>query len=177
MNYFPTVKDSALRHNLEVAFQHIIDLLAISEDQIYKNKPLFVSSFRKTIIIHTASIIEAMLLWKLKKIVEEKNVELSEEWIYFDIKKLCDKDKGVEVIAGFRRKEKKVLEKLDFMRISDICLKHNLIDSDLKIEIDQVRKLRNRLHIGSLNEIEKLYTRSDLDLCFKVAGKVRKLIT
>ena len=177
MSNFSFIHDTVLQSNLDKAFEHIVDLLTLSESESYKNKFALVSSLRKTIIIHTASIIEALLLWQLKKLISTKKFEMSDEWKYFNVVILYQANNSLEVIAGKRRKEKKDIDHLDFLRITDICLKNNVLNSEkLRDEIDRVRILRNRLHIGGLVEVEKEYTKKDLEFCFQVADKIKKLV-
>ncbi len=176
MSNFPFVSDKILQSNLDMSFAHIVDLLTLSESDQYKGKNLLVSSLRKTIIIHTASIIEALLLWKFKQICKTDKVELDNEWRYPDIRVIYPVNSSEEVIAGIRRKEQKDLDRLDFRRITDLCQKHKIIKSKrLREGIDRVRELRNRMHIGGLPELEKEYTKNDLEFCFKIAKKVKDL--
>lgn len=176
MSSFPFVADKVLQSNLDTAFGHIVKLVSLSLSSEYKGEPVLVSSLRKTIIIHTAAIVEALLLWRLKQFYRTSTVELPDEWRYFEIKTLHIINSSEEVIAGKRKKERKHIDKLDFLRITDLCWVNRIITSSaLRGEIDRVRFFRNRLHIGSLTEIEKEYSKSDLEFCFGVAKKVKKL--
>lgn len=131
---------------------------------------------RKTIVIHTASIIEALLLWKLKQKIKNDEIELNDEWKYFDIKILCPSNEiGHEIIAGKRKKETKQVDRLDFIRIIDLCLKHKIIRKQFSKDVHDVRKLRNRLHIGGLKKMEKKYTHNDLNSVFGIAKKTKKI--
>ena len=178
MSNFPFIQYQVLRSNLDQAFVHIVDLLTLSESESYKGKNTLVSSLRKTIIIHTASIIEALILWKLKQVCNTTKVELADEWKYFDIKSIYKISESQEVIAGFRRKEQRDIDRIDFIRVTELCQKYNILRSKkLKIDIDTVRELRNRVHIGGLSEIEKEYKKSDLEFCFDVAKRVKKLVS
>ena len=179
MSNFPFVDDPVLRSNLDLVFAHIVDLSTLSLSESYKDKTELVSSLRKTIIIHTASIIEALLLWKLKLIYKEKKIELSDEWKYIDIRTIHRISSSEEVIAGKRKKGKKEMERLDFVRITDLCCQCGLVnvDDELKKSIDKVRVLRNKLHIGSLPVVENEYTKKDLEFCFSVAKEVKALVS
>ncbi len=174
MSQFDFVDNVTLRNNINIAFDHIVDLLTLSESDQYKKTPILVSSLRKTIIIHTASIIESLLLWKLKKKVTSSEVILSDEWKYFDINILY-KTENEEIIAGKRRNERKNVERLDFVRIIDYCIKHKIIKENLSDDLHEVRKLRNRLHIGGLVRAEKKYTHEDLNFVFDVAKKIKNV--
>lgn len=179
MSNFPFIPNKILQYNLDLSFAHVVDLLALQESEQYKgeDKKLLVGSIRKTIIIHTASIIEALLFWKLKQYCASEKVEMDDEWKYFNIRTLHKINDSEEVIAGNRKKEKTDMNRLDFIKIILLCRKYQIINTDeFKEEIDIVRELRNRLHIGSLSEIEKEYSKKDLEYCFSVAKKVKEVV-
>lgn len=176
MSRFDFIDKKTLRNNLDLTLDHIIDLLSLSESESYKNTPLLVSSFRKTIIIHTASIIEALLLWKLGKKVDGNKVVLSDEWKYYDITTLHDLADKKEIIAGKRKREKKKVDRLDFLRVIDQCVKKEIVKEELSDDLHKVRELRNRLHIGGLSKTEKKYTHNDLTFVFGIANKVKSLV-
>ena len=173
MSHFSFIDDEALRNNLDTSFDHIVELVAIVD----KYDKILSSSFRKTIIIYTASIIEALLLWKLKKKIKSRKVELSEEWRYYNIKILHRLDASEEIIGGNRKKEKKDINKLDFIRVIDLCVKHGIITKQFSRKVHQVRELRNRLHIGGLAKVDKEYTKKDLNFVFGVAKKVKNTVS
>ena len=168
MSNFPFVDDDALRANLDTAIQHTTELVAIADNY----DKILSSSFRKTVIINTASIIEALLQWKLKKKVETKEVELSDEWKFYDIKILHKINASEEVVGAKRKKERKQVSKLDFVRIIDLCVKHKIVTEHFSKDLHKVRELRNRLHLGGLEEVEKEYTKRDLNFVFGVAERV-----
>lgn len=173
MSHFPFIDDDTLRNNLDTTFRHIVELVAIADEY---DKTLS-SSFRKTIIIYTASIIEGLLLWRLKKKIKSTKVELSDEWKYYDIKILHQVGASEEIIGGRRKKEKKDINKLDFVRVIDLCVKHGIITKRFSKKVHKVRELRNRLHIGGLAEIEKEYRKKDLNFVFGIAKKVKNTVS
>lgn len=177
MSNFPFVSDSILRSNLDLSFDHIVDLLTLSESDQYKGKQLLISSLRKTIIIHTASIIEALLLWKLKQISGSGKIQLPNEWKYREIKVLYAIDSSEEVIAGIRKREEMSIDRIDFVKITSLCEKHGIITEEKQKNVDKVREFRNRLHLGGLSEMEKEYKKEDLEFCFKVASQVKEAVS
>lgn len=180
MSHFAIIPDAILRSNLDLTFNCIIELLTVSESETYqdKGKQSLVSSLRKTIIIHIASIIEALLLWKFKQVCSTQIIELADEWKYPDPKVIYKIDDSQEIIAGLRKKEKININRIDFLRTTRLCRKYGIISSEkLEKDIDKVRELRNRMHIGGLSEIENEYKKSDLKFCFDVAKRVKKLAT
>ena len=180
MSNFSFIDDKVLQSNLVLAFNHVVDLTTLSGSKQYggsEKRPLL-GSLRKTIVIHTASIVEALLLWRLKKECNTNKIELADEWKYFNINTLYKIDESEEIIAGRRKKEKKELDKLDFVRITDLCIKYKILSlRSIKADIDHVRELRNRLHIGGLAEIEREYSKNDLEFCFSVTRKVIKIVS
>lgn len=82
-----------------------------------------------------------------------------------------------EVIGAKRKKEKKQLDKLDFVYIIDLCVNHKIVTKQFSKELHKVRKLRNKLHLGGLEEVEKEYTKEDLNFVFKVAEKAKSIVS
>ena len=79
---FEFISDSILRTNLTIVLLHIMDLLTHAE----RYQDIRRSSFRKTAIIYTATIIEALLLWLLKQdLGKKRKLRLKNEWKYKDI--------------------------------------------------------------------------------------------
>ena len=168
MRNFNFVDDSLLRGRIEGVQDDIAALGGLLREQ---NKPEVKSCLRKTIIIYTASIIEALLLWKLKKETASDKVVLSSEWKYLDLKKFYATDE-FELIAGKRKQEVKKIDDLDFNRTIDVCEKYRTVKSAKLIkDLHKVRKLRNELHIGGIAAIRKTYTRNDLTFVFDTLEK------
>ena len=172
-NSFEFVKNETLRTNLRITLSHVFDLLFISE----RYRGLARSSFIKTTAIYVATITEALLLWMLKQKLRKENndkVELKDEWRYIKIQKIYEiqKEPIKEVIACIRERERKKIKNLDFFRISRLCLDNKIINKNLFSDINKVRKIRNRLHIGSLDSIERGYSKKDLNFCMYVLDRI-----
>jgi hypothetical protein len=173
MNRFSFVDDKILRKNLNNTFNHILNLITVIEGT---KSDLAKSSFRKTVIIYTASIIEALLLWRIKKEVRGSKIELSNFWKYHEIRVLHKISDSEEIIAGKRILEKKSIDKLDLVRTIDSCFKYKIIDKTLYRKLNSIRKMRNNLHIGNMEIIDKQYSDEDLEMVFSVAREVKELI-
>ena len=173
---FSKIKDSVLRKNLDIVFNYVLILFTLSEAKKYD--AIIKSSFRKSVVIYTSSIIEAMILYLLKQKIKSEKIILSNEWKYFNIVPIhkISNNPTEEVISGFRKNEIKNIESIDFYRMNDLCLKHKSIDEELFNEVNEARKLRNRLHIGGLKEVERNFNSSDLKFIFMVAEKVKNLL-
>ncbi|MBL4644747.1 MAG: hypothetical protein JKX80_02680 [Candidatus Pacebacteria bacterium] len=173
MSNFPFVGDTALRGNLDKAFDYIVDLISLSESDDFSE--LTKSSFRQTIIIYTSAIIEALLLHFLKSNFNEAELVL-EKWELVDIKVLYEVDANHKIVTGHHKlkRTKRKLQKLNLDGINSILKSKNSIAPALCTNIDKVRDLRNDQHFGTHTSI-KMYTKKDLEFVFSVAGKVKSL--
>ena len=162
------IDDRLLREKMEDVRNDVSDLGMLLEIQ---DKERIKRCIRKTIIIYTASIIEALLLWKLRKGVASDRITLSNEWKYLDLKKFYETDE-FELIAGKRKQEVKKINDLDFNRLIDVCEKYQVVKSAKLIkDLHKVRKMRNELHIGGITTTRKIYTQNNLEFVFDVLEK------
>lgn len=170
--HFATIKDKVLCTNLDRVFDHILTLIPLSESTSYEE--IVKSSFCKTIIIYTASIIEALLLYILKQNkTEQECARVKAEFkILLEIYKIDD-TKRIVLGEDIEGKEKLKFNKINLGQINDLCLDHGIIDKNMYKNIDKVRYLRNSQHLGSLSGIDRSYTKEDLKFVFDVAKQVK----
>src|SRR3990167_5449357 len=142
---FPFVSDLVLRENLDIAFNHILDLIPFSESKSYSD--LAKSSFRKTVIIYTASIIEALLLYLLEKKYTKEDLVIY-KWDFTNKIVLHEVTDSHQIIAG------------DYMKNPE----------KIKFEKLNLGNINNFLKA-------KDYTKADLEFVFSVAKEVKKLFT
>ncbi len=172
---FSFIDNEILRGNLGIIFDHILELIYLSESIKYND--VLKSSFRKTTTIYTASIIEALLLCLLKKHKNEK--DLARTNMIFRITKEIYKINNLEKIVlgkNVEETEKFKFDKINLSQINTLCKEHKLISSELSKRVDVMRKLRNKLHIGDLKNLENDYTKKDLEFAFSVAKEVKDLV-
>ena len=168
MRDFDFIGDPLLRERIKGVRS---DLTALGGLLKNESKSDVKSCLRKTMIIYVASIIEALLLWKLKKEIISDRVTLSNEWKYLDLKKFYETDE-FELIAGKRKQETRKISELDFNRMIDVCEKYRAVKGEKLIkDLHKVRKLRNELHIGGIATIRKIYTQNDLKFVFDALEK------
>jgi len=174
LSNFEFIKDVSLRENLDRTFDHILELISLSESTKYNE--VLKGSFRKTIIIYTASIIEALLLYILKqKKTEEECAQTKKKFVI--LKKFYPVEESKHIVLGEYREEKDIVhfDKLNLDQINKYCRKFQLIEESVFQRVDRVRILRNQQHLGGLSRIERGYTKTDLELVFSVAREVKKL--
>lgn len=164
---FAFVKDKVARTHLDRVFELVVVLLTLSEAKNYS--PELQSSFRKTIIIYTASIIEALLLLILKAHTTETECAEIKDQITRTLYVISEKE---HIALVQKKKVKAKFNKLNLDQISKLCKNHNLITKALSGKVDKVRTLRNRQHLGALEKLEVIYTKRDLEFVFSVAKAV-----
>lgn len=174
VSHFSFIDEPILRENLDISFNHLVELLSVSESDEYDD--VSKSSFRKTIIIYTASIIEALLMWILKN--KKSSEELDKKYPDIKITKSIYKINEAEEIILVKhvvKIEKCKFEKLNLDQIKGLCTDHGLITHAMSQNVNKVRQLRNRLHISTLSRVEKDYSKDDLEFVFSVAAEVKKI--
>jgi hypothetical protein len=171
---FIFIDDLVLRENLDVTFAHLLDLVSLADSPEYNSVSR--SSFRKTVIIYTASIIEALLLWLLRENVSAD--KLIREIIKFKISKEIYKINNTERIvlgSDVVSSEQIKLSKLNLADINSLCREHGIINDRIYKDVDRTRVLRNRLHIGTMSAVESQYSVKDLEFIFSIAKEIKGL--
>ncbi len=168
------VQNNILRQNLDEAFDHILALLPFTESSSYNSAAK--SSFRKTIIIYTASIVEALLFHLLEKKVPEHEL-VTNTWELKNKKLLHIISNDHQIVAGDYKKTEHFIdkEKLNLGQISTFLKSKQLIKKSLFKEIDEIRIMRNDQHIGSHQKV-KSYSKQELDRAFSIASSVRVFV-
>lgn len=174
MSHFDFIDNQTLRNNLDVAFDHLLTLIPLSESANYGK--LEKSSFRKTIIIYTASIVEALLCDLVDKKCTEEDRTLY-QWEIDNPKELYVINDDNKIVAGkytYKPTVKK-LEKMNLANLNTILRDKGLINPTLFQKVDKIRELRNDQHFG-MHSIVKEYTKGDLEFVFSVAKDVKELV-
>lgn len=174
--YFPFVKNEILRQNLDEAFNHILTLLQFAESATYNEAAK--SAFRKTIIIYTAAIVEALLFHVLdKEFTEDDLKEFYSSWELSDKKILYKVSDSHHIVAGDYKKVagKTGKEKMNLGQITDFLKKKGVLSKNLFETVDEIRILRNEQHIGTHVQV-KSYTKGDLEKAFSIAREVKEFV-
>lgn len=176
LSHFPFVKNVILRKNLDEAFEHVVTLLPFTESPTY-NEPAK-SAFRKTIIIYTASIVEALLFHLLDERLSSNDVaEHYSRWELQDRIELHKVNDMHVVVAGHYRKvvgdNRK--EKLNLAQINAILREKSAIPQVLFEKVEILKTLRNEQHISTHTEVKK-YSKTDLEKAFSVASDVKDFV-
>ena len=159
------IDDLSLRKRITDVITDVFDLGTMIEKQ---DKEKTKSCLRKTMIIYTVSVIEALLVWKLRKEISAEKISLSDEMKYSKPQKINEAGNlNLFVVKG--KKETRKITDLNLNRVIDICSSREIItDEDIIDKLHEVRKMRNELHIGGLKAARKVYSQDNLKFVFDV---------
>ncbi len=173
---FPFIRKTILRQNIDEIFNHIVILLSFVESE---NQEQFIkSAFRKTIIIHTASIIEALLFYIIDiEFSEERIAQHYSTWKCENIKDIYKINEKHKIIAGeyIKKKGNVKKDKMNLGGIVSFLQDKKIINKELSEKIHIIRRLRNEQHIGTHKSVKK-YSNRDLEIAFSVASDVKKFV-
>ena len=136
------------------------------------------SGYYKAAIMLAASIAEAIAF----KILEKNSnlVMPLEEWkcIYSNplpVKYKSDRDNPLSICE--RLQPRFTLSKqTDFIKVNEVCQKLQLFDNRLFKKIEKVRTLRNKIHIQGLGNIDRSYTKKQLEFVSSVIDNLVEIL-
>ena len=169
---FSFIKEPMLRKNIEQIFYDVFGLVTLLLGDV---SPNMVSCLRKTIVVYTASIIEALLLWKIRQGVAAEKVTLKNEWKYFDPHLIHSAD-DYEIIWAKRKEEERSISNLDFNVMIRICKDKDMFSDALLQDLDTVRNLRNDIHIDRLEDVVKTYPMANMEFVQKVLLEIVRAV-
>lgn len=174
---FNFITEQVLRDNLNQVFSDILSFVSIMDTY---SEELQIN-FRRAIIIYTAAVIEALIHYLIEKKV--KPLEFDEdEWKMLGnphiMHEYHDKDnKKIQIICAKRyKKKRKITKSTHFKQLNNFALSKSIISESLFNEIEKVRKMRNRIHLAPLEDVENKYTKHALNTVFETAHKVVQLV-
>lgn len=168
---FSYIEDDNLRKHMWDAMEFISELLSISNKFPEDNK----NYYYKTCILYTASLIESHIHYCVLKIwiTEYKN----STYTYSNIRELHSCDDWFKIMLWKREREMVSINwNIDFNLLNSIASKNNIYDDTLKRKIDKVRKWRNQIHLMKLEDIDRKYSKNQLNDAFDIARDLFKVV-
>jgi len=169
---FSYISDDNLRKHMWDAMEFIADLLFVSNNFPESNK----NYFYKTCILYSASLIESHIHFcVLNSWFTEYR---SNNWTYKNIKELHTCDDWFKIMSWKREKDMiNINWNIDFNILNTFAYKTaNIYNEDIFKKIDKVRKLRNQIHLMKLEDIDRKYTKEQLDEVFEISRELFKII-
>lgn len=164
---FEFVEDEILIQNLAIYAQYLQFLYSISQEYSIPSSILY--STYKNIIIYGAQIIEAVCLYTIKQVFEKENNKVfGKEWKSTG-KYHSELKNGSKLRLKILEEESIQKEYSSFTPFKDIinaCRRSKLFDERVIKLIEKAQKSRNKIHLGALTEVDKAYTKDDINLFF-----------
>jgi hypothetical protein len=154
------VEDDALRYNIAYTLQSVhFNVLLVNRYNVYWTPEAMIF---KDAIVAAASVVEAVLQYDLKLVEDDPRVKdtLGKDWVFVDYKEIplpgVDLPSGQRAVTGLQRMvEKEQLDRNSKMQVLiRAARKVGIVTDELGAALDELRKLRNRIHIKSLEEPE-----------------------
>lgn len=132
------------------------------------------SGYYKSAIILAAAIVEA-LAYKILEQNNSKEMPL-ENWQCVRSNLLPQQyksERGERLSVCERMQPKfKLNKQTDFKKVNEICLALKIFSKKLFNKIEKVRKLRNKIHIQGLDNLDRSYTKSELEFISSVMNEL-----
>lgn len=175
---FEFIEDLVLRENIAIVLQYLIFLIDIEKNHTLPGAVNYL--IYKDMIIHTASITEALLCYGLTKGVEKNMTTLEILGItqdkYKNFKQIYKTSIGEEIGAIIKIKEYITPDEMQFNDLIPAALHANLVDEPLSKELIIIRKQRNRVHLSSFSKVDNGYKMSEVEQMFKTVNKLKNQI-
>lgn len=159
---------------------YIIFLLSLAGNDSLPE--LIKCQLHKNIIIHSTSILEAIILWKLLNLIETHKITIEQiqpeqkEYAFIQIKSILTTE-GKEVVACFKEvKPLKLENDTQFLAVNKAALRCGLFTRELFNEAERLRKLRNKIHLTALEAVDDQYTQSEVEAVFQGVNKITKRV-
>ena len=166
------IEDDNLRKHMWDAMEFIANLLFVSNNFPENNK----NYFYKTCILYSASLIESHIHYCiLKKWFTEYE---SKNYTYKNIKEIHNCNDGFKIMSWKREKEKINIEwNIDFNLLNSFAYRNaEIYDESMFNGIDKIRKLRNQIHLMKLEDLDRKYSKKQLDEIFDISRDLFKII-
>ena len=184
---FSFVDNAVLQANLAIYLQYIIFLIVTTEE-LKLPGPIRYSIY-KDIILHTATIVEGVTYYCVKKYLQ-KGLIKSEDVMPFGWK-----DDGYHVLHNVPEEGKetrgivrhksyeKFTDSVQFKTVNDIARKAGIFDGGLYEKVENLREKRNKIHLAGLKKVDDYYREQDIKKVFEdtreiieaLEDKLRKL--
>ncbi|MFA5413250.1 MAG: hypothetical protein WC348_01790 [Patescibacteria group bacterium] len=132
------------------------------------------SGYYKAAIILAAAIVEALVY----KILEQNNTLKMplEDWRCIRSNFLSQRyksDKGERLSVCERiRPQFELNKQTDFKKVNEVCLALKIFPKKIFKKIEKIRTLRNKIHIQGLDNIDRSYTKHELEFISSVMDEL-----
>lgn len=175
---FLFIDNQPLRENIVIYFRYIIFLLAISEDGSAESLSY---SLYKDIILYTASIIESLLEYTVKREVflgrADKRIlgKGQKSEVVGTIRHSCNdlEDSKLQVIKNTSYFKLESKDRIDFKDVTHAAKTGHILSGTLYEAAEDLRKKRNTIHIATLTKSsDDYFKKEDVEKAFANAHDI-----
>jgi len=172
---FDFVDNETLRENLSINTQYIVFLVSLELE--LKLPGGIECSLFKNIIIYCASIVESLINYKLQKLLKEKrttNERLLKKSKKYKNEKMLYKISEHEKVCGVIAEEVclKISDDTQFIDLNKASKRCGLFDDKLFKQAEDLRKMRNKIHLKGLKKIDNQYSKKDINKIFLIMKNI-----
>lgn len=177
---FHFIDDETLRENVALSFQYIIFLIAVLDEAGAEGSSI-ASSTHKDIVAQTACVIEACTHHVLDRYIKASKVEardiMPKEERFVDSKVLHEFSPGERLLCVRETNRiEKFTQKTQFKSLNKAALTAKIFDETTFKKADELREMRNKVHLAGLSAVDSSYTKADSNKAFELAKGVLERI-
>lgn len=167
---FSFVKDEVLRKHICISFQYVVFLIAVLDKEQAEGTTI-ASSIHKDILTHTVCVVEACTHYALRRAIDSGTV-ISSDIMPTEEKQSDKKEvhKVSETVSFYLIKETKKAEKLvigtRLIILNKAAKNAKIFDRDTFDKAEELRDIRNKIHLTGLGEHDHEYSKTTTDKVF-----------
>lgn len=133
------------------------------------------SGYYRFAILLACTIAEGLLFWLVKKCLDENGGSMGLSIIYKDPHNIPDKYTKEKTVLCLQKKINISLSsQTKFSELIEYASKKKLISKNEKNKLEKMMRLRNRIHLQSLQDKDDGYTKRKLDDIFSIINYLSK---
>lgn len=177
---FNFIKDNTIKSKLIDSFKYLVFLTILEEE--YDVATTAGRLIYKDIIVHSASILECLIHYKIKSMVD--SFEINFEDLGLVEEKLSNKkvlyviDSETNLVSMQVKKTKRDLDfDEDFHSLNSCAKNIKIFNEDNFNRADKIRKLRNKIHVFSLGSSSINFSKELVEEVFDDLDNLLKVLT
>jgi hypothetical protein len=132
-------------------------------------------------IVHTGAIVESCLHFCLKKYIETDRIKSSDvmptDWSTKDHKLIYKISNDEEVCGVIKyKKTEHLTDQTQFIVVNRACKKAGILTESVFLKSENIREMRNKIHISGLKSIEDGYDKNKSQEAFNIAKDIIEIV-
>ncbi|NQV12589.1 hypothetical protein HQ524_04465 [Candidatus Uhrbacteria bacterium] len=172
---FDFIENDTLKENIAIYVQYIVFLVSIEEEY---DVGILTYSIYKDIVMHTAHVVESLINYKLQKLISDGDIAELDLVGYsdkFTNKKMihrCDDSDDVYCFVRLSKTKNKIKGDTKFLELNRAGKKSGLLTTQMFTDCENIREMRNRIHLSGLSGVDDKYSKKDIVRIFKITERL-----